>query len=91
MFSKYYYRDYVKDDEMNGACTAPGRFEKCRQNFDLKPEGNGPFGTVRHRWKDNIRMDFREIVWENVGWVHVVQKRDDGRAPVNTVTSLRVS
>jgi hypothetical protein len=26
-----------------------------------KPEGNRPLGRPRRRWKDNIKMDFREI------------------------------
>jgi hypothetical protein len=28
-----------------------------------KPEGKRPLGKPRHRWKDGIRMDLREIVW----------------------------
>jgi hypothetical protein len=27
----------------------------------------------RHRWKDNIRMDLREIGWKGVDWMHVAQ------------------
>jgi hypothetical protein len=26
-----------------------------------KPEGKTPLGRHRHRWKDNIKMDLREI------------------------------
>jgi hypothetical protein len=26
-----------------------------------KPEGKQPLGRPRHRWKDNIKMDLREI------------------------------
>jgi len=25
----------------------------------------------RHRWKDSIRTDHREIGWEGVDWMHV--------------------
>jgi hypothetical protein len=28
-----------------------------------KPEGNRQLRRPRHRWEDNIRMDFREIGW----------------------------
>jgi hypothetical protein len=28
------------------------------------PEGNRPLERPRHRWKDVIRMDLREIGWE---------------------------
>jgi hypothetical protein len=36
-------------------------------------EGKRPLGRHRHRWKDNIRMDFREIEWEGFDWIHVAQ------------------
>jgi len=28
-----------------------------------KPEGKRPFGRPRFRWKDNIRMDLKEMAW----------------------------
>jgi hypothetical protein len=31
-----------------------------------KPTGKRAFGRPRHRWKYKIRMDLREIVWEDV-------------------------
>jgi hypothetical protein len=40
-----------------------------------RPEGKGQLGRPRQRWKDNIRMDIREIAWETVDWVHLAQKR----------------
>jgi hypothetical protein len=30
------------------------------------PKGKRPLGRPRHRWDDGIRMDLREIGWENV-------------------------
>jgi len=30
----------------------------------------------RRRWEDNIRMDLREIGWEDVNWMHLAQDRD---------------
>jgi len=29
-----------------------------------KPEGKKPLSRPRHRWKDNITMDLREIGWK---------------------------
>jgi hypothetical protein len=55
-----------------------------------KPEGKRPLGRPRGRWEDNIRMDLREILWEGVDWIHLVQDRDQWRALVNTVMNLRV-
>jgi hypothetical protein len=48
-----------------------------------KPEGNRALGRPR--------MDFREIVWESVDWIHLAQSRDQWWALVNTVMNLRVT
>jgi hypothetical protein len=29
-----------------------------------------------HRWEDNIRMDVREIRWEDVDWMHLTQDKE---------------
>jgi hypothetical protein len=40
-----------------------------RENRDLyrilmrKPEGQRPLGRPRHRWEDNIKIDFQELEW----------------------------
>jgi hypothetical protein len=41
-----------------------------------KPEGKRPLGRPRRRWEDEIRMDLREIVWGDVGWIQLAQDRD---------------
>jgi len=41
-----------------------------------EPEGKGPLGSPRHRGEDNIKMDLREIGWEDVDWIHLAQERD---------------
>jgi hypothetical protein len=35
-------------------------------------------------------MDLREIGWDGMNWINVAQDRDQRRALVNTVMSLRV-
>jgi hypothetical protein len=50
------------------------------------PEGKRPLG----RPMDNIKMDLREIVWDDRNWLNLAQDRDLWRALVNTVTNLRV-
>jgi hypothetical protein len=44
----------------------------------------------RRRWVDNIKMDLREIGWDVVDWMDMVQDRDQWRALVNTVLNLWV-
>jgi hypothetical protein len=36
-----------------------------------KPEGNESLGRPRRRWKDNIKMYFKEIGFEGVGGINV--------------------
>jgi hypothetical protein len=55
-----------------------------------EPEGKRPLARSRRTWEGNIRMDFREIGWESVDWIHLAQDRDQWRAVVNTVIYLRV-
>jgi hypothetical protein len=56
-----------------------------------KPEWKRPLGRLRRRWEDNIRMNLREIVWEDVDWMHLAQVRDQwGGGLVNTVMNLQV-
>jgi len=37
-----------------------------------KHERKRPLRRPSHRWEDNIRMDFMEMGWEGVDWIHVV-------------------
>jgi hypothetical protein len=55
-----------------------------------KSEGKIPL--ERHRWrkKNNIKMEFREIQWGDVDWIHLAQDRDKYRAFVNTIMNLPV-
>jgi hypothetical protein len=54
------------------------------------PEGKRPLGRPKRRWVDNIKMDLREIGWDGMDWIDLVQNRDQWRALVNTVMNLRV-
>jgi hypothetical protein len=54
-----------------------------------KPEGKRPLVRPRHRWENGIRMDFREIGWGSVQWIHLAQDRGQWQAVVNTVMNLQ--
>jgi hypothetical protein len=43
-----------------------------------------------HIPKDKIKMNRKEIVWELVAWVDLVQDRERRRDVVKTVMNLRV-
>jgi hypothetical protein len=50
-----------------------------------KPEGKRPLGKPRRRWVNNIKMDLREIGWDDVDCIYVAQE-----SFLNTVLNLRV-
>jgi hypothetical protein len=54
-----------------------------------KPEGKRPLERLRCRCEDGIRVDLREIGWEDVEWVQLVQDSGHWQAAVNVVMNLR--
>ncbi|KAJ4444245.1 hypothetical protein ANN_06036 [Periplaneta americana] len=55
-----------------------------------RPEGKRPLGRPRRRWEDNIKMDFREVGYDDREWVNLAQDRDQWRAYVRAAMNLRV-
>jgi hypothetical protein len=55
-----------------------------------KPEGKRPLGRPRRWWEENIKIDLREIEWDGVDLIDIVQNRDQWSILVNTVLNLRV-
>jgi hypothetical protein len=45
------------------------------------PGGKKLLASPRSRWKNNSKMDMKEIRREGVDWIHVVQDRDRWWAP----------
>jgi ribosome biogenesis protein Nip4 len=54
------------------------------------PEGKRLLRRPRHRWEDNIEMNLKEIGYEDVNWIHLVQDRDHWWVLANTVINLQV-
>jgi hypothetical protein len=50
-----------------------------------------PLGRSSRRLEDNIRMDPREIEWEDVCWTYLAEDKDHWRALVNMVMNIWVS
>jgi hypothetical protein len=76
LFSKYNENNHVKKDEMGGACSTNGEKRNAYRILVGKPEGKRPLGRPRRRWVDNIKIDLREIGWDGVDWMDMVQDRD---------------
>jgi len=56
-----------------------------------KPEGKRPLGRLRHRWKDNIKMDLQEVGCGFMDWMELAQIRNRWQALVNAVMNLWIS
>jgi hypothetical protein len=55
-----------------------------------RPEGKRPLGRPRLRWKNNIKMDVREIGIDGANWIQLAQARVLWWVFVNTVMNFRV-
>jgi hypothetical protein len=61
-----------------------------RRRLDTPSEGKRPLGRPRRMWKENIKMDLREIGIDGLNWVRLAQDRVQWRTYVSTVIKLRV-
>jgi hypothetical protein len=43
-----------------------------------KPEGKRSLRKPGRRWEENIKIDLKEIVFEDVDWINLAQDRDHG-------------
>ncbi|KAJ4445342.1 hypothetical protein ANN_07147 [Periplaneta americana] len=55
-----------------------------------RPEEKRSFGRRRLRWEDNIKMDLREVGYDDRDWIDLAQDRDRWRAYVRAAMNLRV-
>jgi hypothetical protein len=61
--SKYHSGDEVKKTEMGRTCGTFGERRGAYRVLAGIPEGRRPLGRPRRRWKNNIKMDLREVGW----------------------------
>ncbi|KAJ4425841.1 hypothetical protein ANN_27467 [Periplaneta americana] len=53
-----------------------------------RPEGKRPLGRPRRRWEDHIKMDLREVGYDDRNWIDLAQDRDQWRAYVRAAMIL---
>jgi len=58
--------------------------------FVRKHEGSSQLGKSRRKWKGNIKMNLKEIVWDVMGWINACQFRDSLWVLVNMALKFRV-
>jgi hypothetical protein len=56
----------------------------------VKHKGKRQLGRHRRRWKDNIKMELREVICGGMVWIQLAQDMDRWRALVNAAMNLRV-
>jgi hypothetical protein len=61
------------ENEMGGTCSTHGGDKKSYNIMVSNNEGKRPLGRRISRWEHNIKMDFKEIGWEGVEWIHLAQ------------------
>jgi transcription termination factor 2 len=69
------------------------RMEEGRSVYRVlvgRPKGKRSRGRPRRRWRDNIKMDVRDIGIDGMKWIWLAQDRVHWWAFVNTVVNLRV-
>ena len=59
--------------------------------FVGKPERKKPLGRPKHRWEDNIKMDFHGVGGGVLDRIELAQDRQRWRALVKAVMNLRVA
>ncbi|KAJ4432413.1 hypothetical protein ANN_21032 [Periplaneta americana] len=55
-----------------------------------RQKGNRPLWRPRRIWEDNIKMDLREVGYDDREWINLAQDRDRWRAYVRVEMNLRV-
>jgi hypothetical protein len=71
------------------ACGTCGEWRGAPRVVVGKPEGKRPLGRPRRRWEDNIKIYFKNIVWEGFNWIDLALEPDKWLAVLDGVTKLR--
>jgi hypothetical protein len=75
---------------MAKVCTAHTEHRNTYRILVAKPKGKRPLGRPGRSWKDNIKIDVRELRWGDIDWIDLTLDRKQWKAYVNTVKNLRV-
>ena len=62
-----YYTARIRAYNIRRVCTTQSFIgETCRKETTWRP---------RHRWEDNIKMNLKEVCWEGMDWLDLIQKK----------------
>jgi hypothetical protein len=75
---------------MDEGCCRCERQEKYVQMFGKEIWRKETTSRPGLRWEDSIKLNFKEIIWMSLNWVHVAEGRGQWQAVVDTVMNLVV-
>ncbi|KAJ4431643.1 hypothetical protein ANN_20242 [Periplaneta americana] len=75
---------YIKSIRLRwaGHVARMGEFRNAYRVLAGRPEGKRPLGRPRRRWEDNIKMDLREVGYDDRDLINLAQDSDQWRAYV---------
>lgn len=79
----------MRDCELVEAC-----MEETKNAYKMlvgKSERKVLFCRPRRRWGDNIIMDLKEMVWEDVDQIHLAYDWDQWRALQSTMVNFQIT
>jgi len=82
--------DQIEKNEIGGACSKYGGEGRVYRVLVGKPDGRKPLGRYRRGWKDNVKMDLREVKYGGTDWIDLAQDTERWRALENAVMNLLV-
>jgi hypothetical protein len=83
------------EDEIGTAHSRHESDENAYKILICKPEGNRPFGRLRHRWEKNSKMDYKDIMCEcgldscGSQWGLVIGSCEYGNKPSGSIKGSR--
>lgn len=60
------------------------------QFFVRMTEGKRKLWKPRRRWEDNVKINLKEILREDVDWIHLAENAKKWNIVVNTAINLRI-
>jgi hypothetical protein len=57
------------ESEVGKSCSTHARMINAYKVLDGKPEGSRPLGRPKCGWTGDIKIDFKDIIWEGLTWV----------------------
>jgi hypothetical protein len=61
---------------MGGASRAQGKMRMHTKFWFESLRRREYFGSLRHRWEKNIKIDLKDICCEHMDWIHLAQIKD---------------